>query len=733
MPVAPSRLPEVAPEHAAYVIYTSGSTGRPKGVVVEHRNLVDLFERIDADFSPKAGERFAGTPTPAFDASVPSLLYPPTMGGTVVTLDLDSTLDPSLLAADLRRYRPQHLVSLPAMLRMLVETRWEGDDELTIWTGGERTPGDVIAYVVPRVRALRNCYGPTESTVYAASALLGPDDLDSPIARPLESTACVLLDEDGSRTEPGGIGELFALGACVARGYLNDPELTAERFVSIELDGTTVRAYRTGDRAHLREDGSVEVLGRIDEQLNLRGFRVEPQEVEARLAAHPHVRAAVALAKETDDGDVLLVAYVTTSGPLDTAELREFAAVALPRHMIPVVVVVLDELPLGSSGKVDRQRLAAMPLPVPSAASYEAADASDDPVRRIAGVMAAVLGLDPASVGADDDFFDLGGTSLKSLRLFLGIEDRFGVHLPLSTLASASTPRQLAATVASAGSAAGPKPDAPRHEWERLIHGLWTEVLGEAAFSRTDRFFDVGGTDADVERLLKELRSQYGVEVTPEEFAGAPTIRDLATLIGRRSVRSVLVPLTTTGEGPPLFLIAGAGGLAITFLALARLLGPDQPCYGLQARGIERRAMPDLTLAQGARRYAKAIREVQPHGPYLIGGHSLGGVHALKVAHLLADAGEEVALLAILDTPVTSGMVGRRRARQASLPSRSIVVGRRLPKLSTVLHLPVVGLVPLQGTAQFEAFAALGELQAIFARRLRPWSGNASLFLSDED
>ena len=169
--------------------------------------------------------------------------------------------------------------------------------------------------------------------------------------------------------------------------------------MTVELDGTRVRAYRTGDLAHLREDRSVEVLGRIDEQLNLRGFRVEPQEVEDRLVAHPHVRAAVALAKETDDGDVLLVAYVTTSGPLDTAELREFAAGSLPRHMVPVVVVVLDELPLGTSGKVDRQRLAAMPLPVPSAASYEAADASDDPVRRIAGVMAGVLGLDPASVG----------------------------------------------------------------------------------------------------------------------------------------------------------------------------------------------------------------------------------------------------------------------------------------------------------------------------------------------
>jgi thioesterase domain-containing protein len=311
------------------------------------------------------------------------------------------------------------------------------------------------------------------------------------------------------------------------------------------------------------------------------------------------------------------------------------------------------------------------------------------------------------------------------------------VSMPLSTLAVASTPRALAAAVVvarSGGGARGHGADAPQHEWERILTVLWREHLSVSHVARTDSFFALGGRDDQAVAMLGEVRDLYGVDVALGEFRQTPTIEGLARQVGRRSHHDVLVPLTTTGTGPPLFLVAGAGGLAITFLALARLLGPDQPCYGLQAKGIERRAAPDLTIKQGARRYARAIVEVQPDGPYLIGGHSLGGVHALKVAQELDRQGREVALLVIFDTPVSPSMVGRRAARETSTG----VVGhgawpRGLPKASTLLHLPVVGIVPQQGTDQFEAFAALGELQALLARRLRPWAGPTTLFLSDED
>ena len=733
-------LPRVDGSAAAYVIYTSGSMGRPKGVVVEHHSLVELFQWMGTVVPVQPGDRFVGTASPAFDASIPYLLDPLAFGGTYVAIDQGVATDPYLLAMELESVRPRVLLTLPAMLRMLTETRWRGDDRLDVWTGGERTSSEVIRYVVPRVRSLRNWYGPTETTVQVAMARLSRDDEDSPVGRWPAHVSIVLQDADGNEPARGDVGEILISGAALARGYLNDPELTASRFITIDLDGARVRAYRTGDLGRLRVDGSLVVLGRVDEQINLRGYRVEPGDVETRLTQHPSVVDAVVVPRTSADGDTSLVAFVTARGQLDAGALRQFAREELPSHMVPTDIRVVATLPLAPSGKVDRRALAASAdrdvaiAPRQGAGPAEATDVE----RQVLELFGTVLSIDPDGIGLDQDFFDLGGTSLKSVRLFLAIEEHLGPQLPMSTLATSSSPRAVAAAVAKATSHEGSRPrraDPPRHEWERILAGIWCEVLGVGHVSRSESFFSLGATADDATAMLGQLRSMYGIEVSEAELASAPTIAELAQLVGDRSVHAVLVPLTSTrAAGPPLFLIAGAGGLAITFLPLARLLGPDQPCYGLQAQGIERRAVPDLTLAQGARRYVRAIREVQPNGPYLLGGHSLGGVHALKVAQELDREGEEVALLAIFDTPLSSTMVGRRAFRASGNGhSRTGTLPRGLPKLSTVLHLPTVGIVPRRGTAQFEAFAALGELQAVLARRLGTWAGPATVFLSDED
>ena len=741
-PDASVALPAVEGHHAAYVIYTSGSTGRPKGVVVEHSSLVRLFEWIRHEAPVRTGDRFVGTASPAFDASVPYLLYPLVTSGTYVALDADTVRDPYLLATELEQVRPRVLLTLPAMLRMLKETGWAGDERLDIWSGGDHCAPDVIQYVVPRVRTLLNWYGPTETTVAVTVTPLRCDDTDSPVGTPAPHVRCHLVAADGTLAAPGATGEVVITGGSLAREYLNDPELTAARFAPLVLEGEgEVRSYRTGDLGRYRADGSLLILGRIDQQINLRGYRVEPGDVEAHLIALPDVLDAVVVPRSSADGDMTLEAFVTASVPLDGAVLREDLRAALPVHMVPAAVHVVDALPLTSTGKVDRQSLlaavagdathAAAPRPAASAAG------ATDLERDVIGILAEVLGLDPATIGLDEDFFDLGGTSLKSVRLFLLVEERLDAQLPLSTLATSSTPRDLAAAIASAQGTHGvraPRGEPPRHEWERILNGIWREQLGVGHLSRTDSFFALGGTSEDASRMLEELRSLYGADVALGEFEAAPTIVDLARIVGARSERDVVVPLTSTGTGPPLFLIAGAGGLAITFLPLARLLGADQPCYGLQAQGIERRARPDFTLAAGARRYVRAIREIQPRGPYLLGGHSLGGVHALKVAQLLEAEGEEVGLLAIFDTPLSSAMLGRRVFQATGDDhSTSGVAPKGLPKLKTVLHLPTVGIVRLKGTDQFEVFAALGELQALFAHRLEPWAGPATLFLSDED
>lgn len=733
-------LPRVDGGDAAYVIYTSGSLGRPKGVVVEHHSLVDLFSWMHEEVPVRPGDRFIGTASPAFDASIPYLLYPLVSGATYVAIDPDVASDPYLLSMEIESARPRVLLTLPAMLRMLTETRWRGDERLEVWTGGERTAPEVIRYVVPRVRSLRNWYGPTEATVQVSVARLHRDDAESPVGFSPRHVSIVLRDAEGNEPAHGATGELYIVGSALARGYLNDPALTAERFGTLELDGHEVRAYRTGDLGRRRADGSLVILGRVDEQLNLRGFRVEPGDIEARLQAHPDVIDAVVVPRRADDGETNLVAFVTTRGSLDVGSLRAFARDELPAHMVPAVVRVVASLPLSSSGKVDRAALAAsaeMDVVVTAAPPARAAEGATELERSVLELFASVLALDVATIGLDQDFFDLGGTSLKSVRLFLAIEEHLGTQLPLSTLATAATPRALAAVIDAAkvhGDGIARRADPPQHEWERILAGLWCERLGLGHVSRSESFFSLGGTEDDAAAMLHELATEYGVEVSIAELRRRPTVADLAGLVGDRSEHAVLVPLTSTGTGPPLFLIAGAGGLAITFLPLARLLGPDQPCYGLQAQGIEHRAVPDLTLAQGARRYVRAIREVQPRGPYLLGGHSLGGVLALKVAQQLDREGEEVALLAIFDTPLSSSMVGRRAFRASRRgPTTSGTLPKGLPRLKTVLHLPTVGVVPRRGTEQFEAFAALGELQAVVARRLGTWAGPATLFLSDED
>jgi thioesterase domain-containing protein/acyl carrier protein len=630
------------------------------------------------------------------------------------------------------------------MLRMLTETGWSGDKDLEIWTGGEPTAAAVIRYVAPRVRALCNYYGPTEATVQVTVARLGPDDIDSPVGVAREHVGCVVLDPGGRPTAVGEIGELFITGTALARGYLNNPDLTAERFAPKALDGgPSERAYRTGDLARIRADGSLVIVGRVDDQIKLRGYRIEPREIELRLMEHPQIIDAVVLALQPSEmAEPRLVAFVKCSGEVAVRSARDFVRETLPDYMVPTVLVEVDQFPLTPNGKVDKRQLAelsagdgARPLAGIDVSSGDRP--ASELERSVLDLFATVLAVDVDGLRVDDDYFDLGGTSLGSVRLFMLIEERYGVRLTPSTLVSAPTARLLASVISRSLLAGRPPStvhEPPRYEWERVLCNLWAETLGVRDVGRSDNFFDLGGSAAEALRMIEQLKTTYGTQVTLAELYRAPTVSQLAELTGGRSVRSNLVALNTTGHKTPFFCIAGAGGLALNFLALARQLGSEQPFYGLQAQGIECRALPDFTLSQAAARHAKAIREVQPHGPYLIGGHSLGGVLALKVVQRLAADGEDVALLAVFDTVLTKRMIG------VKIRGASVAGGRagrwRLfndrTKLSTILHLPVAGLVAQRGIAQFELFGLHDTIQARFARRLRPWAGLAVLYASDD-
>ncbi|MEV0348342.1 amino acid adenylation domain-containing protein [Nonomuraea sp. NPDC050680] len=419
----------------AYVIYTSGSTGTPKGVAVEHAGLAARVRWMRHEYGLRPGDQVVQLASLSFDTHAEELYPALTTGATVVLVPDGGATLPDLLAErpgitvlDLPTAYFHHLVDL------IDEIAWPAALRLVI-IGGEQVHATAVARwrrrFGDRVR-LVNTYGPTETTIVATAADLTGDDPHPPIGRPIQATTVRILDPHGTPTPPGAPGELYIGGPGVARGYLGAPELTAQRFVRLPDGG---RYFRTGDRVRLRPDGLLEFLGRIDEQVKVRGFRIEPGEVEHCLRTHPDVRQAAVVAR---DGE--LVAYVVG----ETAELADHVAGRLPPYMVPAHWVVLDALPLTANGKLDRGA-----LPEPGrAAGTDATPPRSDAEELVADVWAEVLGAD--KVGAFDDFFALGGHSLLAIRVAARLRAIAGVELPIRTLFARRTVAELARAVEEA-------------------------------------------------------------------------------------------------------------------------------------------------------------------------------------------------------------------------------------------------------------------------------------------
>ena len=427
-PAAPSPSRATA-QGLAYVIYTSGSTGRPKGVEVRHRSVVNLLCALQRRLGFASGHRWLAVTTISFDISVLEIFLPLVFGGCVVLAPAAS--DGEALANLVEATRPQVMQATPAGWRLLLAAGWRGDGSTTLLCGGEAIDPALARRLVENGGGrFWNVYGPTETTIWSTAAEVREVVERVPIGLPLDNTRLHVLDESGNPVAPGREGELCIGGEGVARGYHGRPELTAERFVA-EPGRPGQRMYRTGDRVRLSASGEVEFLGRVDHQVKVRGFRIEPGEVEARLCEHPALAQAVVVAQPAPDGDARLVAYVVGRGQVPPpADLQAFAALTLPPYMAPDLVVALETLPLTPNGKVDRLALARLSPDVVGAAA--AAPPRDDLERAVAGVFETVLGA--RAVGVDDDFFALGGTSLRAVRVIALIERRLGRRLHVNTL-----------------------------------------------------------------------------------------------------------------------------------------------------------------------------------------------------------------------------------------------------------------------------------------------------------
>ena len=438
----------------AYIIYTSGSAGKPKGVRVAHGNLVHTLLGSVETFDFKAADAMPCLAAMSFDISLFEVLNPLLTGGRLLLVSREEVLDLEALLAHLDGVTIFHAV--PSLLRQIVgHLKQEPGNEgrfanvRLIFTGGEAVPPDLIreAQKMFANAAIKVLYGPTEATIICASYGVGPaaEVAGHMIGRPLPNVRLRVYDAHLNLAPVGVAGELYLGGGGIARGYLNQEELTNERFVEIEGE----RYYRTGDRVRYLADGNLEFLGRIDEQVKIRGFRIELAEIEFALAEHGGVLEAIVLVREDERRDKRLVAYIVRDREREPSagELRSYLSERLPEYMIPSYFVMLDAIPLTPNGKIDRR---ALPAPEIDRPDLEGAFVAPRSVveEMVAQIWTNVLGIN--RIGVHDNFFALGGHSLLATTIVTRLRQAFNIDLPLRTIFEGPTVSHLAQVIDAA-------------------------------------------------------------------------------------------------------------------------------------------------------------------------------------------------------------------------------------------------------------------------------------------
>jgi amino acid adenylation domain-containing protein len=402
-------------EDLAYLIYTSGSTGNPKGTEITHGALVNLLASMLREPGLTSEDTLVAITTLSFDIAGLEILGPLVCGATLVVASREQVLDPERLAGLLEESAATVMQATPSTWRMLIESGWMGRANLRMWCGGEALRPDLAESLLARGRELWNLYGPTETTIWSAAHRVKSGESPILIGRPIGNTRMYILDPGGQPAPVGVPGELYIAGAGVARGYWRRPELTETRFLPDPFDPVPGRRmYRTGDLARYRRDGQIQLIGRTDHQIKLRGHRIELGEIEAVIERHPEVLQAVVEPHGEGNGQQLIAWIKQAGDTMDTGNLRSWLQERLPDYMVPSSFLVLEEIPLTANGKVDRKR-----LPKPKASARETSTPITSPRNRLeeqlVQIWSEMLGVD--RVGVRDNFFDLGGHSLLLIRV----------------------------------------------------------------------------------------------------------------------------------------------------------------------------------------------------------------------------------------------------------------------------------------------------------------------------
>jgi amino acid adenylation domain-containing protein len=635
--------PSVEPDRLAYILYTSGSTGEPKGVMQSHRNVLHYIRVYTNNLHLNADDRLTLLSSYCFDASVMDIYGALLNGATLYPIDIRedglAALSERLVSDEITVYH-----STPTVYRYFLGAQASLPANVShptlplpkirlVVLGGEkvnRTDVELYQQHFSDHCLFINGLGPTEATVSLQNFIDKNSKLSGdsvPVGFAVDDTEVLLLDKAGRVSAVSG--EIAIRSAHVALGYWRNTEATAAAF-STNGHGPSIRLYRTGDMGRRLPDGSIKFEGRKDYQIKIRGFRVELGEIESVLAQHALVREAVVIAHESGSGEKKLSAYVVPIVPFGPfipvvplqeetvagnspapgtsiiAELRNFLKHKLPDYMVPSSFVMLESLPLTPSGKLNRRALGAQAsLPAVGAQASLPADTQDShhrqpkrdslpafaapqtPVEKMLAPIWSEL-LEVNAIGVNDNFFELGGHSLLAVRLFAQIEKKLGKRLPLATLFQAPTVAKLAAVIEQ---------------------GLQNER--SAAWSSL-------------------------VEIQRGKAESAAILRSASSGL--------------TVSKPAFFCVHALGGNVLEYYDLSRHLGDDQPFYGLQSQGLDGKRQPHTRVEDMAAHYIKEMRELQPEGPYFIGGRSLGGMVAFEMAQQLKAQGQTIGLLALLDT-----------------------------------------------------------------------------------
>jgi amino acid adenylation domain-containing protein len=453
------------PGDLAYVIYTSGSTGKPKGVQVTHGAVVNLLASAGKTICFNPEDRLLSVTTLSFDIAALEIFLPLISGGQLILATSQTAADGPKLADLIESSGATVMQATPTTWRLLIESGWAGNKDLRILCGGEALSRSLADELLARAGDVWNFYGPTETTIWS-TAWKALADAPILIGRPLANTQLYILNSQLQPVPVGVAGELHIGGHGLARGYLGRPELTAEKFVANPFSqDREARLYKTGDWARYQPDGTVELLGRIDQQVKIRGYRIELGEIETALRQHAGVADALVTSRQDAAGEKRLVGYlVTRNGPPPAGELRDFIRTKLPAYMVPAHFVMLKAFPLTPNGKIDAKRLPAPDEMAATPRNYVAP--RNDQEQALAEIFLEVLTL--RQISMDDDFFQLGADSLSATRAFARINRRFGIDLPLRAIFDNPTVARLAVVAQNAKPGPASRPSITRRR-SRLV------------------------------------------------------------------------------------------------------------------------------------------------------------------------------------------------------------------------------------------------------------------------